>query len=191
MPRIVFIALIAVVAVVGVIAGRSMLTGDKPPVLIGGPFTLTDHLGKRVTDKDYAGKYMLIYFGYTFCPDVCPTSLSIVGDALEQLDAKQLDNVVPIFITVDPERDTTEMMASYVPNFHDKLIGLTGSLIEVKAVVKAYRAYFAKTGDDGSGTYTVDHSSRTYLMGPDGAYVTSFSHATPAADMAKKLAEIL
>lgn len=191
MPRIVSIALIAVVVVVGVIAGRSMLTDDKSPVLIGGPFTLTDHTGKQVTDKDYAGKYMLIYFGYTFCPDVCPTSLSIIGDALPLLDADQQNKLVPIFITVDPERDTPEMMASYVPNFHDKMVGLTGSLAEVKAVVKAYRAYFAKTGDDGSGIYTVDHSSRTYLMGPDGAYITSFSHATPAADIAKKLAEIL
>jgi len=191
MPRIVLIALIAVVAVVGVIAGRTMLIEDKPPVLIGGPFTLTDHTGKQVTDKDYAGKYMLIYFGYIFFPDVCPSSLSLIVDALGQLNAKQQDNVVPIFISVDPERDTAEVLASYVPNFHAKLVGLTGSVAEVKAVVKAYRAYFAKTGDDGSGTYPVAHSSRTYLMGPSGDYITSFSHGTPAADMAKKLAEIL
>lgn len=190
MPRIVFIALIAVVVVIGAVVGRSQMSNDQPPVRIGGPFTLTDNTGKRVTEQDYAGKYMLIYFGYTFCPDVCPTSLSIMGSALGQLDAGELDKVVPIFITVDPERDTVEALAAYVPNFHDKMVGLTGSLAEVKAVVKAYKAYFAKTGDVGDGNYTVDHSSRTYLMGPDGAYVTSFAHATPSADMAKKLAEI-
>lgn len=190
MPRIAFIALIAIVVVIGAVVGRSQMTSDQPPVRIGGPFTLTDNAGKRVTEKDFAGKYMLIYFGYTFCPDVCPTSLSIIGDALGQLDAGELDKVVPIFITVDPERDTVEAMAAYVPNFHDKMVGLTGSVAEVKAVVKAYKAYFAKTGDEGDGNYTVDHSSRTYLMGPDGAYVTSFVHATPSADMAKELAEI-
>ena len=189
MPRILVIALVAVVVVVSAIVGRSQMTNDQPKIQIGGPFTLTDHTGKRVTDKDYAGKYMLVYFGYTFCPDVCPTSLSIVGDALGQLDADTLDKVVPIFITVDPERDTIELMASYVPHFHDKMVGLTGTVAQVKSVVKAYKAYFAKTGNEENGNYTVDHSSRTYLMGPDGAYVTSFAHATPAADMAKKLAE--
>ena len=198
MPRIVFIAIAAIAVIAAAIVGRSLLP-DGPAkvqqvgrVNIGGPFTLTDHTGKRVTEKDFAGKYMLVYFGYTFCPDVCPTSLSIVAEALAELSADELDKVVPIFITVDPERDNVEVMESYVPNFHDKMVGLTGSVDEVKAVSKAYKAYYAKVNtDDPDGNYAVDHSSFTYLMGPDGEYVVHFNHGTPYDIMAKKLAEIL
>jgi len=197
MSRLVFIALIAIVAAVGIGVGKTLLADGKPKVhatgtaSIGGPFTLTDQTGKRVTDKDFAGKYMLIYFGYTFCPDVCPTTLGIIAEALDGLTPAQQDKVVPIFITVDPERDTPEVLAAYVVNFHPKLIGLTGSIDDIKAVVKAYKTFFSKTGDTGNGTYTMNHSSYTYLMGPDGAYVTVFGHNTTSQEMTKKLAEIL
>lgn len=199
MPRILFIVFAAVVVVIAASAGRYLLLGDKPvdqqqamKVSIGGPFALTDQTGKRVTQADYEGKYMLVYFGYTFCPDVCPTSLSIMADALDRLTPEQLDKLVPIFVTVDPERDTVEKMAAYVPNFHEKLQGLTGSVDEVKAAARAYKAYFAKVNeDDPDGNYLMDHSSTTYLMGPDGAFVTHFNHGTPSDKMAARLAEIL
>lgn len=199
MPRIVFIIIAAVFVVIAATAGRSWMMDNGEVdqkqamrVTIGGPFTLTDHTGKRVTDKDFQGKYMLVYFGYTFCPDVCPTSLSIVGDALDQLSAEELAKVTPVFISVDPERDTPEMMASYVPNFHDKMVGLSGSLDEVKAVARAYKAYYGKVNaDDPDGNYTMDHSSITYLMGPDGLYVAHFNHGTEPDVMAARLKEIL
>lgn len=199
MPRIVFIIIAAVSVVVAATAGRFWMMerdastpGQAMRVNIGGPFSLVDHTGKAVTEKDYAGKYMLVYFGYTYCPDVCPTSLSIMAEALDQLSADELAKVVPIFITVDPERDTAEVMASYVPNFHDKLVGLTGTTDQVKAAARAYKAYFAKVNeDDPDGNYTMDHSSTTYVMGPDGLYTAHFNHGTEAAIMAARLKEIL
>lgn len=199
MSRIFFIVLAAVAVVVAATAGRYMMMGDGDNtqgqvmrVNIGGPFTLTDHTGKRVTEKDYAGKYMLVYFGYTYCPDVCPTSLSIVADALDQLSADELAKVVPIFVSVDTDRDTVEVMASYVPNFHPNMVGLTGSAEEVKSAARTYKAYYAKVNeDDPDGNYTMDHSSTTYLMGPDGMYVAHFNHGTDSAIMAARLKEIL
>lgn len=199
MSRIFFIVLAAVAVVIAATAGRYMMMGDGENtqgqamrVSIGGPFTLTDHTGKRVTEKDYAGKYMLVYFGYTYCPDVCPTSLSIMAEAMDQLSAEELAKVVPIFVSVDTERDTVEVMASYVPNFHSKLVGLTGSADEVKAAARTYKAYYAKVNeDDPDGNYTMDHSSTTYVMGPDGLYVAHFNHGTDSAIMAARLKEIL
>ncbi|HEY9163120.1 MAG TPA: SCO family protein, partial [Magnetovibrio sp.] len=173
MSRIIFIVIAAVAVVIAATAGRYMMLGngesDQEQAIratIGGPFTLTDSTGKRVTDKDFQGKYMLIYFGYTFCPDVCPTSLSIMAEALDALTPEQLAKVTPVFVTVDPERDTPEVMAAYVPNFHPKLVGLTGTLEEVKAAARGYKAYYAKVNEaDPDGNYTMDHSSITYLMG--------------------------
>lgn len=203
MSRIVFIVIAAVVVVVAATAGRYMMMpggeggGDGAQsqatrVQVGGPFTLTDHTGKRVSEKDFAGKYMLMYFGYTYCPDVCPTSLSVMAEALDQLSPEQLAKVVPIFVTVDPERDTPEVMASYVPHFYATMVGLTGSQDEVKAAARAYKAFYAKVNADApDGNYTMDHSSITYLMGPDGLYVTHFNHGTEAAKMAARLKELL
>jgi protein SCO1/2 len=198
MTRILFIALAAVVFVGAVIGGKAFFLNDRSNIKkvgtvdIGGPFSLVDHTGKAVTDQDYAGKFMLVYFGYTFCPDVCPTSLSIMGDALNMLSPDQLDKVAPIFVTVDPERDTPEVLAGYVPNFHEKMIGLTGDLKNIKAVAKAYKVFFAKANqDDPDGNYTMDHGSTTYLIGPDGGYVAHFSHGSSSKMIAEKLAEIL
>lgn len=199
MKRIVLIAVAALIFVVVATVGRFYLLGGADSgstsvgtVNIGGPFTLTDQTGKVVTDADFQGKYMLVYFGYTYCPDVCPTSLSIMSDALDQLSPEKLDKVVPIFISVDPARDTPVALADFVPHFHDKLIGLSGTPEQTQAVARAYKAYYAKVGDgDKSDDYTMDHSSITYLMGPDGKYVAHFSHGTKADVMAKRLAEIL
>lgn len=164
-------------------------TIGKPAV--GGPFTLTDHTGKTVTDQTYRGKYMLVYFGFTFCPDVCPTGLQVMSAALEQLGPKA-DQIQPIFITVDPERDTPEQLAQYVSSFHPRLIGLTGTPQQIQAAAKAYRVYYQKVKDEKStAEYTIDHTSIIYLMDPQGNFVTHFTHATPAAAMAEQIAKVL
>lgn len=159
--------------------------------LVGGPFTLTDHTGKRVSDADFRGKNMLVFFGFTYCPDVCPTALQVMAGALEQLGPKA-ERLVPLFITVDPERDTPEQMAQYVQSFHPKLVGLTGTRAEIDTVLKAYRVYAQKVEDPKSTAgYTMNHSSIVYLMGPDGAYRTHFTHATSVETMVERLAKLL
>ena len=157
---------------------------------IGGPFELTDQSGERRSDRDYRGRYMLIYFGYTYCPDICPTSLLTMSRALKLLGEREPDvagKVVPLFITVDPERDTVEAMAAYAPSFHPDLVALTGTPDEIAAAAKVYRVYYAKAEDESSGTYLMDHSSFIYLMGPDGAYRSHFSHAAQAEEIAEGL----
>lgn len=158
---------------------------------VGGPFQLVDHTGKRVTDRDFRGKYLLVFFGFTFCPDICPTALQVMAAALEGLGAKA-ERITPVFITVDPERDTPEQLASYVSSFHPRLVGLTGSAEEIAAAAKAYRVYYKKSKDEkSSAEYTMDHTSIVYLMGPDGAFVTHFTHATSAETMKARLAQVL
>jgi protein SCO1/2 len=159
--------------------------------LIGGPFALTDHTGKRVTEQDFRGRTMLVFFGFTFCPDVCPSGLQVMSAALDKLGAKA-DRVVPLFISVDPERDTPEQLALYVQSFHPRLVGLTGTPAEVEAVTKAYRVYVRKVNDPKSTAgYTIDHSAILYVMGPDGAYRAHFTHSTNADALAAGLAKLL
>jgi cytochrome oxidase Cu insertion factor (SCO1/SenC/PrrC family) len=158
-------------------AGRSMAGGEA---LVGGPFTLTDQHGQEVTEQDFAGRYMLIYFGYTYCPDFCPMSLSNMTQALDMLPPEEAEQVVPILITVDPERDTVEQLAEYAPLFHPRLVALTGTPEQTKEAAKAYRVYFSKAGNGDGSDYLMDHSTFIYLMGPEGEYVRHFSHsATP------------
>ncbi|MEA2878687.1 MAG: hypothetical protein QOF14_3883 [Hyphomicrobiales bacterium] len=136
---------------------------------IGGPFALVDQDGKPRTDADFRGKLLLVYFGFTYCPDVCPTDLQNIGLALDQLGPAG-EKIQPLFISVDPERDTVEHLKDYVPMFHPRLIGLTGNAAAIHAAADAYRAYYAKVplkGDD----YTVDHSSFIYVVGADGQYL--------------------
>jgi protein SCO1/2 len=159
--------------------------------LVGGPFTLTDHTGKRVTDQDFRGRDMLVFFGFTFCPDVCPSALQVVAAALDKLGPKA-DRFVPVFITLDPDRDGPKELAAYVQSFHPRLVGLTGTPAEIEAVAKAYRVYFRKTEDPKSTAgYTIDHTSLIYVMGRDGAYRTHFAHTTNADVMADRLAKLL
>jgi protein SCO1/2 len=200
-------AIIATIAVIGwfaagiyyfVLAPESVQNSQMPiaqtegMAAIGGPFSLIDQDGMRVTEKTYAGKYLLIYFGYTYCPDVCPSSLYAMTEALDILGDKA-ERVQPILITVDPERDTPEILKQYVTNFHPSLVGLTGSPVEVTAAAKAYRVYFAKTaGDDGDPkNYLMDHSAFIFLTVPDGAYITHFSPTTTPAEMAERLTGLL
>ncbi len=159
--------------------------------LIGGPFELVDHTGKTVTQEDYKGRFMLIYFGYTFCPDVCPTELQDMTTALEELgdDAK---DILPVFITVDPKRDTPEVMAEYVSNFYPGMVGLTGSDQQVAAAAKAYRIYYAKVAEDENDPdYLMDHSSIIYMMGKDGELAAYFNASMAPEDMAKAIAKLL
>ncbi len=158
--------------------------------LVGGPFTLVDHTGKTVTDKDFRGRYMLVYFGFTHCPDVCPTGLQVMAAALEKVGAKA-EQVTPILITVDPERDTPEQLASYVPSFHPRLVGLTGSPEQVGAALKSYRVYAKKVEDPKSAAgFTFDHTSLLYLMDRNGDYIAHFTHATSADRVAERLAKL-
>ena len=158
---------------------------------IGGPFVLVNQDGKTVSEADFKGKYMLVYLGYTYCPDVCPTSLTVMEDALNMIGDKA-ERVTPVFITVDPERDDPIAMKMYVEHFHPRLVGLTGTVNQVKAVAKSYKAYFSKSGDGyDDDDYLIDHSSITYLMAPDGKFVTHFSHGVEAGPMADKLVEII
>ncbi|MEO3427693.1 SCO family protein [Pelagibius sp. CAU 1746] len=160
--------------------------------LIGGAFTLTDQNGERRSEADLVGTYSLIYFGYTYCPDVCPTSLSAMTQGLDLLAESAPDKaaaVRPIFITIDPERDTTEAMAAYAQHFHPRLMALTGTPEEVALAAKVYRIYYQKVTEQGSSDYLMDHSSIIYLMGPDGGYLTHYTHASTADDIAKGLAE--
>lgn len=151
----------------------------------GGPFTLTDHNGKSVTEKDFTGKYRLIYFGFTYCPAICPTELSKITTALNQLGDKGKD-VLPMFITIDPERDTPEKMKNYVSLFHPSLVGLSGTPEQIKHVLKGYKIYAAKRQDEGMTEYTMDHSSYIYLIAPDDRLL----HIFKMEDSAQKLAEI-
>jgi protein SCO1/2 len=155
--------------------------------LVGGPFTLTNQNGEQVTEKDFAGRYMLIYFGYTYCPDVCPMSLTVMAAALDQLPPEQAAQVVPIFISVDPQRDTVEQRADYVPLFHPQMVGLTGNEEEVREAARAYRVYFHVPDEEGD-TYLVDHSTFVYLMGPDGKYLTHFGIDASPEEVAAAIA---
>lgn len=137
---------------------------------IGGPFALTGHDGKRRTDADFRGKLTVIYFGYTSCPDICPTDLTSIALALDRLGAAA-DAVQPLFITLDPERDDPAHLAEYVAAFHPRLIGLTGTPDEIRKVATAYKVWYAKGASAGSTDYAVDHSAFIYLVGKDGRYL--------------------
>lgn len=155
--------------------------------VIGGPFALTDNKGLRVTDADYRGRPMLIFFGFTSCPDVCPLTLQKLADALALAGPLPVEPRV-LMISIDPARDTPEMLDSYVRSFRDDFIGLTGTQAEIDNVVAAYRAY-AKRVDmpDSAMVYTMDHSSFIYVMGTDGAFITVISPDGDAAAMAQAL----
>lgn len=155
--------------------------------LIESEFSLVDHTGKAVTDEDFAGKWQLVFFGFTYCPDICPTTLNDVSAVLEQLgdEAEQLQ---PLFITVDPERDTPEVMAEYVANFDPRIVGLTGSPEQIEQASKAFRAYYAKVDQEGAPDgYTMDHSAFLYLMTPEGAYATHFAPSEDPAAIADEI----
>lgn len=159
--------------------------------LIGGSFTMVDHSGKTVTEKDFLGRHSLVFFGFTHCPDICPATLQVASEALEKLGA-DADKVQPVFVSVDPERDTPSVLKSYLEDFDPRLIGLTGSLAQVKGIAKAYRIYHSKVADENSADgYTVDHSAYMYLMSPEGRYITHYSPAIQSDELVGKLRPVL
>lgn len=157
---------------------------DTGSALIGGAFTLVDENGRTVTDQTYRGKWLLVFFGFTHCPDVCPTALNDISLVLDGLGARA-GSVLPLFVTVDPERDTPEVMKDYTNAFHPGIVGLTGTPEQIAGVAKVYRVYYKKApqGED----YTMDHSGITYVMTPDGRFATHFSPHTGIDTMVDKL----
>jgi cytochrome oxidase Cu insertion factor (SCO1/SenC/PrrC family) len=145
---------------------EGLLSGRVP---VGGPFELTDQTGHRRTDADFRGKLVVLYFGYTYCPDVCPAELQSISLALDKLGAAA-EAVQPLFITVDPERDTPARLADFVSSFNPRLIGLTGSLAEIRKTAIAYKTFFAKSSIVAPDNYSVDHTGFIYLVGKDGRY---------------------
>ena len=168
------------------------LSGGSPPgVTVGGPFALVNGDGKPVTDRDFRGKYMLVYFGYTFCPDVCPTTLNDVAAAMDKLGPKA-DRVQPLFITVDPKRDTPPTVKQFAAAFGPRIMGLTGTAEQIAVAAKAYRVYYAehRTGP-GPDDYTMDHSSVLYLMSPDGRFIAPIRADMEPDAMAARLAQLV
>jgi cytochrome oxidase Cu insertion factor (SCO1/SenC/PrrC family) len=151
---------------------------------VGGPFESIDHRGNKRTDADFRGKLLLVYFGYTYCPDVCPTDLMQIGLAVDKLGAAG-GEVQPLFISVDPERDTVSVLAAYVALFHPRLIGLTGTEAQIRAAADEYKAYYARYSPPGGGDYLIDHTGFIYLMGRSGEYLGFFPPGTSADRMAE------
>lgn len=152
---------------------------------IGGPFELTDHTGRRVTDVDVIDGPTLMYFGYTFCPDVCPLDTYRNAEAVALLEERGIE-VKPVFVSIDPERDTPESMAAFVGYLHEDMVGLTGSPEDISAAIKAYRVYAAKNGDGEN--YLMDHSTWTYLMAPEHGFLEFFNRDISPEDMADQVA---
>lgn len=198
MSKKTLLAILGIALVLGIgLTYRLMMMGTETnssgAASIGGPFELVNQDGETVTQDTFKGKYMLAYFGYTFCPDVCPTELQVMGTAMDMMPGDVAKEITPVFFTVDPERDTVEAIAEYVPYFHDRMVGLTGTVEQTTAAAKAYRVYYAKAIPEGepedTDTYLMDHSSFVYLMDRDGQFVRHFNYGTSPEDMAKGVIE--
>lgn len=171
------------------IAGISVLSSPQkaqtPAIVnvagVGGPWELKDHLGKTRTDQDFKDKYKLLYFGFTYCPAICPTELQKTAEAYNELSTRLQDKIQMLFVTVDPERDTQKVMKNYVDLFHPKLIGLTGTPQQIDTIKKEYKVYAAKVPE--GDTYTMDHSSFIYFMTPDDKLIALFKTTQPATEM--------
>jgi protein SCO1/2 len=198
---------LAAIVVFGYLAGTLTKQPPEPgPVVvtqgeaeIGGPFVLVDTKGRPFTDRDFQGKYALVYFGYSHCPDVCPIDMNKISMALNGLeqDGVSLDNLQPVFITVDPERDTPDVVAGFLQNFHSSFIGLTGTKDQMEVAAKAYKVYYQKIlmsehheGEDGDPGL-MNHSSFIYLMGPDGKYITHYDSSYSVTGLKDALAEVI
>lgn len=195
-------ALWILTAIAGLVLASLYMTGKltqerRQPVQTGeaaihSKFALIDHMGKRVTEADFLGRWQLVFFGFTYCPDVCPSTLAYVASVLDRL-GEDADNVTPLFITVDPSRDTPDVMADYVSAFHPKLVGLTGTEEDVAAAAGAFRIYFDRMeADSASDGYLVAHSSHIYLMTPDARFETAFREGNQSPEeLARKIQDIM
>lgn len=193
--RILFVLAAFVVGAVAIVAGalamlpQSRTASVSGQVEIGGAFQLVDQDGQTVTQADFAGQPTLVFFGFTHCPDICPTTLFEMSQLFEALgtDARKVNGLM---ITVDPERDTPEVLKSYIGSFHPSVQALTGTPEQVAATVKTYRAY-AKKVPTQDGDYTMDHTAIVYLMGKDGRFVAPFNLKRPPAEAAGELRRYL
>jgi len=191
--RIGLIAITALVIAAGIVwfqaPGKDQSLNSLKPLAgdnFGGAFTLTDHNGNEVTDQDFTGQYRLIYFGFTFCPAICPTELQKMTTALNMLGPVGED-IQPIFITIDPERDTAETMNQYVQMFHPDLVGLTGTPEQIEQAAKAYKVYYAKVDDPDMTEYTMDHSSYIYFIDPQDRLLALYKIDQTAEEMAENM----
>ena len=162
--------------------------GFTAAVKIGGPFTLKSHRGNRVTDATYRGRFLFVYFGYGYCPDICPTELANMAAILDHMGATS-EKVQALFVTVDPARDTPKFLAEYVAQFHPKMVGLTGTQQQIADIAKKYRVFYRKAEDTSASEYLVDHSNFFYLMGPDGKFLSMFRGGTDPAAIAETIAK--
>ena len=202
-PALIAAAIVAVAAAAAWLAAREPPPADRRAdaarlmnelmsgkVPVGGPFVLADAAGRRVALADFRGKLVLLYFGYATCPDVCPTDLGIIAQTLRDLgDAG--DEVQPVFVTLDPERDTPEVLREYAPAFHPRLVALTGTEGEIRRVATDYKVFFEKVPMPGTKTYLIDHTAYTFLLDREGRFVSLFPPGTPPARMAVMLREHL
>ncbi|HCQ70603.1 MAG: hypothetical protein CL570_07675 [Alphaproteobacteria bacterium] len=194
--RIVRIALLAIIAL-GISLALVISKNQNPTpkteknvagISIGGAYDLVDHTGAPRTNADFQGDYKLIYFGFTYCPAICPTELQKITATLKTLPSDLAEKIQPLFITIDPERDTVDVMRDYITLFHEKFIGLTGNVDQIDAIKKNYRIYAQKVQDDTMTEYTMDHSSYIYLMSPDDELISIYRTKDTAADMAADIA---
>jgi cytochrome oxidase Cu insertion factor (SCO1/SenC/PrrC family) len=158
---------------------------------IGGPFTLIDQSGSEVNEQILLGHYSLVYFGFTYCPDICPMTLQTIADAIDLLPGQKSELVQPIFISLDSKRDTVETMASYVSNFHIRMIGLTGTEQQIAKAADAYRVFYREAPIDDAGDYTIDHSGFLYLMNRGGRYIDHFGKDVTLEELSARLRDLL
>ncbi len=199
--RIGLVMMLVMLAVFAGFLGYRLGGGSDPdqiandgPVPIGGPFNLIDSEGNPVSDKDLLGRYSMIYFGYTYCPDICPTALASAArglDLLQSVNERAAQMITPVFITIDPERDTPEAIGRYAKAFHPRLLALTGTPEQVAEAAKSYRVFYQKVHPEGATDYLMDHASNIFVMSPTGQYVTHFAHNTTPDVISERLEEIV
>jgi protein SCO1/2 len=190
-PTLIVAAIVAYISLPDRTAGpnaQSQVVASSPE--IGGPFTMVDHTGQEVASSDMQGEFMLLFFGFTYCPDICPQELSTISRVLDQLgdDAEDLN---ALFVSIDPERDTPEAMADFVDLFHPDITGLTGSPEQVEEIASAYRVFYQRVENDRFEEYTMDHSTFTYLMGPDGENLGIFPIELDAETMTASIRTLM
>lgn len=183
LPLVVFLAGALALAAAAILTFSPSRQGQSGTASVGGPFTLTTQEGKTLTEKDLRGAPFLVFFGFTHCPDICPTKLFEISEVLRAAGGKG-EKLKALFVTVDPERDTPEVMKSYLGSFDPRILGLSGDRPAIDAMIKAYRAYARKvpTKDD----YTMDHTALVYLMAKDGSFVGAFNIEQPPAQAAQE-----
>jgi len=193
MKKILWILVVVAAAYAFTHGQEQVNPAEVTKVEMGGPFELVGTDGQAVSSKDFADKHMLIFFGFTFCPDICPTTLTTISTVLEKLDEtnpSMAAKLAPIFVTVDPERDTVEALKDYMSNFDERIVGLTGSKEQIRAVADAYKVYYAARKEKPEDTdYLVDHSGYVYLMSPNGDYMAHFTHDKSVDDVLTLLSD--